>query len=139
MVSGVSTSTSTADVPKKTNSAGPTGITKKQGLPPAQKRKNTSRAIEEIRRYQKLTIDLLPKLPFTRVIKSITERVSSGQVPMRWQAEAIVAIQQAAEDYMVHLFEDANLCAIHAKRVTIMVKDIYLARRIRGIKEGIYH
>lgn len=54
----------------------------------------------------------------------------------RWQVEALLALQEAAEEYLVHLFEDANLCAIHAKRVTIMVKDIQLARRIRGTHGG---
>ena len=52
--------------------------------------------------------------------------------PYRWQAEALLALQEAAEAYLVRLFEDANLCAIHGKRVTIMVRDIQLARRIRG-------
>ena len=51
---------------------------------------------------------------------------------MRWQESALRALQTASEDYLVHLFEDANLCAIHGKRVTIMVKDIQLSRRIRG-------
>jgi len=51
---------------------------------------------------------------------------------LRFQSHAIMAIQEAAEAYMVHLFEDSNLCAIHAKRVTIFPKDIQLARRIRG-------
>jgi histone H3/H4 len=50
----------------------------------------------------------------------------------RWQAAALLALQEAAEAYLVHLFEDANLCTIHSKRVTVMVKDIQLARRIRG-------
>lgn len=51
---------------------------------------------------------------------------------LRWQSSAILALQEATEAYLVHLFEDANLCAIHAKRVTIMQRDIQLARRIRG-------
>lgn len=55
----------------------------------------------------------------------------------RWQSQAIQALQEAAEAYMIYLFEDANLCAIHAKRVTIMQKDIQLARRIRGIWGGL--
>ncbi len=53
-------------------------------------------------------------------------------VGLRWQSQAILALQEAAEAFLVHLFEDANLCAIHAKRVTVMQKDIQLARRIRG-------
>ena len=54
----------------------------------------------------------------------------------RWQSQAIQALQEAAEAFLVHLFEDVNLCAIHAKRVTIMQKDIQLARRIRGAWGG---
>jgi len=56
----------------------------------------------------------------------------TGLNGLRWQTSALLALQEAAEAYLVHLFEDANLCAIHAKRVTIMQKDIQLARRIRG-------
>ena len=51
---------------------------------------------------------------------------------LRFQSQAVLALQEAAEAYMVGLFEDTNLCAIHAKRVTIMVRDIQLAKRIRG-------
>jgi histone H3/H4 len=50
----------------------------------------------------------------------------------RFQSSAVLALQEAAEAYLVGLFEDTNLAAIHAKRVTIMPKDIQLARRIRG-------
>lgn len=53
-------------------------------------------------------------------------------VVFRWQAAALQALQEACESYLTHLFEDANLCALHAKRVTIMVRDIQLARRVRG-------
>lgn len=55
----------------------------------------------------------------------------------RWQSQAIQALQEASEAFLVHLFEDTNLCAIHAKRVTIMQKDIQLARRIRGAWGGL--
>lgn len=61
----------------------------------------------------------------------ITAEFEDG-VGLRWQSHAILALQEAAEAFLVHLFEDANLCAIHANRVTIMQKDIQLARRIRG-------
>lgn len=57
--------------------------------------------------------------------------------PLRWQSTAIQALQEAAEAYLVHLFEDSNLLAIHAKRVTVMQKDIQLARRIRGAWGGL--
>ena len=56
----------------------------------------------------------------------------SSQTDLRFQSQAVLALQEAAEAYLVGLFEDTNLCAIHAKRVTIMPKDIQLARRIRG-------
>ena len=52
----------------------------------------------------------------------------------RWQAAALLAMQEATEAYLVGLFEDSNLCAIHGKRVTIMPKDMQLARRIRGVE-----
>jgi histone H3 len=57
--------------------------------------------------------------------------------PFRWTAEALLALQEATEDFIVHLFEDTNLCAIHARRVTIMPKDLQLARRIRGPIYGV--
>lgn len=65
-----------------------------------------------------------------RLVREITFNI--GQEGMRYKPEAMAALQEATEDFIVHLFEDANLCAIHAKRVTIMPKDIQLARRIRG-------
>jgi histone H3-like centromeric protein A len=61
----------------------------------------------------------------------------AGSGIYRWQSQAIMALQEAAEAFLVHLFEDTNLCAIHAKRVTIMHKDIQLARRIRGAWGGL--
>lgn len=71
-------------------------------------------------------------------VREITQTYNSmpSAGEKRWQAEALMALQEAAEEYLVHLYEDANLCAIHAKRVTIFVKDIQLARRIRGTHGG---
>ncbi|KAJ3145773.1 centromeric DNA-binding histone H3-like protein cse4 [Geranomyces michiganensis] len=93
-------------------------------------------ALREIRRYQKSTELLIRKLPFARLVKEVSADLSTmeyaGGQPPRWQSTAIMALQEASEAFMVHLFEDANLCAIHAKRVTIMQRDIHLARRIRG-------
>jgi histone H3/H4 len=60
------------------------------------------------------------------------EMSSTNYGELRWQSSAILALQEAAEAYLVHLFEDSNLCAVHAKRVTLMVKDMQLARRLRG-------
>jgi len=95
-------------------------------------------ALREIRKYQRSTELLIRKLPFARLVREITQTYNSypTQGEKRWQAEALMALQESAEEYLVHLFEDANLCAIHAKRVTIMVKDIQLARRIRGTHGG---
>ncbi|EGO27502.1 hypothetical protein SERLADRAFT_347205, partial [Serpula lacrymans var. lacrymans S7.9] len=95
-------------------------------------------ALREIRKYQKSTDLLLRKLPFARVVREIaldmiTDTNNYGEgAGLRWQSSAIMALQEATEAFLVHLFEDANLCAIHAKRVTIMQRDIQLARRIRG-------
>ena len=86
-------------------------------------------ALREIRRYQKSTDLLLRKAPFQRLIREIANDVKTD---LRFQSTAILALQEATEAYMVSLFEDTNLCAIHAKRVTIMPKDIQLARRLRG-------
>jgi histone H3 len=86
-------------------------------------------ALREIKRYQKVTDLLLAKAPFQRFVRSICDGIDSQ---LRFQSQALLALQEAAESYLTGLFEDANLCAIHATRVTVMKKDIDLARRIRG-------
>jgi histone H3 len=86
-------------------------------------------ALREIRFYQKNTHLLIRKLPFQRLVRELAQ---AFQPDLRFQGSAILAMQEASEAYLVGLFEDTNLCAIHAKRVTIMPKDIQLARRIRG-------
>lgn len=86
-------------------------------------------ALREIRKYQKSTELLIKKLPFQRLVKEIAQAYKND---LRFQSTALLALQEAAESYLVGLFEDTNLCAIHAKRCTIFVKDIALARRIRG-------
>ena len=88
-------------------------------------------AAREIRKYQKSTDLLVRKLPFQRLVKSIAQEQKRD---IRFQSSAILALQEATEAYVVGLFEDTNLCAVHANRVTIMSKDILLARRIRGEK-----
>jgi histone H3/H4 len=85
-------------------------------------------ALREIRRYQKSADLLIRRLPFQRIVREIAQ--SKGE--FRFQASAILALQEASEAYLTGLFEDTNLCALHAKRVTIMPKDMQLARRIRG-------
>ena len=86
-------------------------------------------ALREIRKYQKSTELLIRKLPFQRLVREVAQEFKQD---LRFQSHAIMALQEASEAYLTSLFEDTNLCAIHAKRVTIMPKDIALARRIRG-------
>ena len=86
-------------------------------------------ALREIRKYQKSTDLLIRKLPFQRLVREIAQEFKTE---LRFQSTAVLALQEAAEAYLVGLFEDTNLCAIHAKRVTIMPKDMQLARRVRG-------
>ncbi|KAK1370896.1 Histone domain-containing protein [Heracleum sosnowskyi] len=86
-------------------------------------------ALRDIRHYQKTTELLILKLPFQRLVREIAQGIKKD---MRFQSHAVVALQEASEAYLVGLFQDTNLCATHAKRVTIMPKDIQLARRIRG-------
>ncbi|KAG9309473.1 histone H3 [Chiua virens] len=86
-------------------------------------------ALREIRRYQKTTELLIRKLPFQRLVREIAQDFKSD---LRFQSSAVMALQEAAEAYLIGLFEDTNLAAIHAKRVTIQPKDLALARRLRG-------
>lgn len=90
-----------------------------------------TQALREIRRYQKSAELLIQKQPFQRLVREIDQ----AQFPTsahRFQASAVLALQEASEAYLVDLFMETNLCALHARRVTIMPKDIQLARRIRG-------
>jgi histone H3 len=86
-------------------------------------------ALREIRKFQKSTALLLRKLPFQRLVREIAQDFKND---LRFSSLALLALQESTEAYLVGLFEDTNLCAIHAKRVTIMPRDIQLARRIRG-------
>ena len=88
-------------------------------------------ALREIRKYQKSTELLIRKLPFQRLVREVAQDFKND---LRFQGSAVMALQEAAEAYLVSLFEDTNLCAIHAKRVTIMPRDMQLARRIRNEK-----
>ncbi|XP_063164544.1 histone H3.3A-like [Candoia aspera] len=85
--------------------------------------------LHEIRRYQESIELLIRKLPFQRLVREIAQDFKTD---LRFQSAVIGALQKASEAYLVGLFEDRNLCAIHAKKVTIMPKDIQLARRIWG-------
>ena len=108
----------------------PSNVQKASGAPRQRRYRPGERALKEIRFYQRNTDLLIRRLPFARLVREV--QTYFFRKPYRWQAEAMSALQEAAEAHLVGLFEDANLCTIHAKRVTIMPKDIQLARRIRG-------
>lgn len=92
--------------------------------------------LKEIKTLQKSTDLLLRKKPFGLVVREICGKFSRG-VDYYWQAQALLALQEAAEAFLVHLFEDAFLLSLHAGRVTLFPKDVQLARRIRGIEGGL--
>ena len=87
-------------------------------------------ALREIGQFQKSTELLIQKLPFSWLVCEVAQEV--GKTDMRFQGSAIICLQEAAEAFLVSLMEDANFCTIHAKRVTIMPKDIQLAHHIWG-------
>ena len=128
--------------PKTPKSPGKKGLASSQGggnnttsgTPRKFKYRPGTVALREIRRYQKGHELLIPRLPFSRLIKEIAGTVTRrGDLQgLRFQSQAIMALQEAAEAYLVALMEDTVLCCIHARRVTIMPKDMVLARRIRG-------
>ena len=108
---------------KKASATGSTGVKKAFRFHPG------TVALREIRRYQKGTELLLRKLPFQRLIREVATAHKEG---LRFQSSAVAAIQEATESYIISLLSDTNLCAIHSRRVTIMPKDVHLARRLRG-------
>jgi len=83
-------------------------------------------ALREIRRFQKTTDLLIRKAPFQRLVCEITQNLFPHE-DIRFQSVAVLALQEASEAYMIGMFEDTNLAALHAKRVTIMPRDILLA------------
>ena len=88
-------------------------------------------ALRDIRKYQKCTELLLRKLPFQRLVREIAQSSKDG---LRFQASAVLAMQEATEAHMVNLFADTCLCAIHGSRVTVQPRDLRLALRLRGDK-----
>ena len=85
-------------------------------------------ALREIRRYQKTTELLLRKLPFMRLVREVAQDFRSD---CRFQSVAILILQEASEQYLTGVMEETQLCAIHAKRITIMKADMDLVRKIR--------
>ena len=84
-------------------------------------------AIREIKRYQRSTNLLIRKFLFQRLVRGIATKIKGD---IRFQVSAFEALQEATESYLVKLFQDTNLLALHAKRKTVMSKDIKLAKRL---------
>jgi len=112
------------------STAAPSQPQRNPGNPGRRRYRPGTRALLEIRKFQKSSHLLIPKLPFSRVVREVCSKICSAD--MRFQSAAILALQEASEAYLVTLLEDTMLCAIHAKRVTVMAKDMQLARKIRG-------
>ena len=92
-----------------------------------------SKVMDEIKKLQNQTNFVIPRACFQRLVREITE--DQNEETIRWTSLGLEALQTEAESYMIGLFEDSYLCAMHAKRVTLMLKDMHLARRIRGVKD----
>jgi histone H3/H4 len=90
-----------------------------------------NKPLQRIKNKKNLEELSIRKMPFQRLIRDIVLHYSPD-VPFRFTPQALLALHIASEDYLVGLFEDSYLCALHAKRVTLMRKDMNLARRIRG-------
>lgn len=121
IVSGSARKVTTGGAKKNSKAAG--GIKKPQRFRPG------TVALREIRRYQKTTEFLIRRLPFQRLVRELADPYKTD---CRFQSEAMRALQESAEAYLVGLFEDTVSCCVHAKRVTIYPKDMLLARRLRG-------
>ena len=133
---GVSNDTESSTVAKKTfvRKSVPKGVGGVKRAPtnsqPSKKRyRPGTLAIREIRQFQRSTDTLIKRMPFIRVVKEIMQDMNPEK---RLQNTAASALLEASEYFIVGLFSDANLCAIHANRVTLLPKDVQLARRIRG-------
>ena len=115
------------------------GITPTEGIKKPRRYQPGMVALREIRQYQRSTENLIKKTPFQKLIREVSQEYrmcSDGpgtpSVQVCFQSTAIAALQEAAENFIVGLFEDVNLLAIHARHVTIMPRDIQLALRIKG-------
>ncbi|XP_053181880.1 uncharacterized protein LOC128365243 [Scomber japonicus] len=122
---GPSTSVSTPQPPRWG------GVSKVPAASPKKRRFRPGKALKEIRKYQKSTELLLRKGRFARLVREVCQSITHET--LRWHMYALMALQEVSKTFLIRLFANANLCAIHAKRVTIFPRDIQLARRIRGI------
>ncbi|XP_063770332.1 uncharacterized protein LOC134900736 [Pseudophryne corroboree] len=120
--------------PDAESTSSPQNTSQKVAAPIKKRYRAGARALMEIREYQDSTEPLMKKAPFMRLVREICMEYSKDK-PLSWQSKAIMALQEAAESYLVHLFQDACLWAFHAKRTTLHVGDIQLAQQIRGIHD----
>jgi histone H3 len=113
----------------KSKKAGP----KKAARPPGQKKQRRFRpgtvALRTIRKLQKTTGTLIRRAPFYRMARCLAAVTMEGY---RFQTAALAVIQEATESYVIGILANANLAALHAKRVTVMPRDLHLARRLAG-------
>ena len=114
---------------QKASSAKTKADTMSQGMRKKPKFHPGTVALREIKRYQKSSSHLLPKAPFYRLVREICSGIDNE---LRFQEQSLVALQEASEAYLVGLLEDSTLCAIHAKRQTVLKADMLLAKRLRG-------
>lgn len=105
------------------------------GIKKTKKHRPGALALAQIRKYQASTDLLIRKAPFQKLVKQICNQIlPNGESCLRFQSTAVLALQEAAEAFVIGILEDTNLCAMHARRVTIMEKDMRLACRIRGFR-----
>ncbi len=111
-----------------------TGVRKPRTTTPKKRRYRPGTvALREIRKFQKSTNLLFPKAPFRRLVRELSQDYEISRIQsLRYQDSALTAIQEAAESFIISLFEDTNLLALHAKRTTLMPQDMRLAMRLRS-------
>ncbi|XP_055340085.1 putative histone H3.3-like type 3 isoform X2 [Paramacrobiotus metropolitanus] len=109
--------------------SGNRGQALRKGIPKPRRRKPGVLVLREIRRLQNTTFNLIPRFSFARVVREITQKMFKAN--LRFQAAALQVIQEAAEHFLVSVFEDVNLLAIHGRRITVMPRDITLALKLR--------
>ena len=112
----------------KSKKVAKSAATKKAGAKKFRWRPGTV-ALRQIKKFQKSTNTLMRKAPFQRLVRELATGHKEG---LRWAASAVAALQESVESYATGLLSDANLCALHARRVTLMSRDVALARRLRG-------
>ena len=121
-------------LPTRRNAKGKKSVPATGGIKKPHRYRPGTVALREIRRYQKSTDMLIRRLPFQRLVREVAQD-ETKKPDLRFQGTGVLALQEASEAYLVGTFSDANLCAIHAKRVTLMPKDMKLVRQIRGDPE----